>query len=1293
MTLLRSKIDKELISEYGILNGVDDSCQEIIRLSEFLDEIELFIQENFEGASLYIAYKVIVDRIIDYLYLKEGTSIDELSSICKSLNTEEIVEGHLSTQKKDILILPLNEDLPYLEGKNRIDLDIYPNGNKGKYRKISKKFLREVFDNINYDFDNTYFVLKVGDVEFVIIVGDVESVDDSKFMECIKDHFKVLIADAIGDLEFIGMKTSKETSKVLSLNFNALMTLVKLHFEAEVADNINEWTGNEGQLMVARKMGGVYMGDLYAAAKKLGVSKEYGWNLIAAPLDIVEDFLSKVELDIEKWKENEGQLRLAKELGFSNLNGLFTIASGFDLVDELGWSKLSLKYDDIIKIIAIFERDMDSYNGNEGQMKLAKELGGINLNNLYITVKSLGYLEYFDWDNFSVPYRIALCFYENVVLNPEEWRGNEGQMKFVKEFEVKSYKRIAALPKVFGIENVLKWNDIPLGVKDVDKVLEEIRTNFDDYTGNEGQLRLVEKLDLKSFRGVYSVASAFGFVKDLEWSYIVVPYRVFVKISKDLDQNRDAYMGNEGQLRFAKKHKKINLGNLYTLTSSLGHIDELGWTNLSMNYDQAIKIKVALSDDLEKWRGNEGQFSLASEFDGVNLSFLYNLASGFGYIDQLEWTKMMMPYDSVVEFLRLLSKQKDVWRENSGQIKLANELGKVHLRQLYSVASGFGLVEELGWSCIDASYSYVDGFIDIIGDDLEKWRGDAKQVEVAEKLGGINFCQLYSIASGLGMSGYLQWKRINVPFHTMKKIQDKLNTDIDQWYGNEGQIALAAEMDGMNLSQLYSVISGLKLTDVLNWTCLQLNYKDAVNCMSLLSKDHEKWCGNEGQIKLSEELGEVNLGDLYSFGVGVYGESLGWTQMVVSFDVYRKFKELIIDSENTDEWNGDEGLIKLALKLKSCSTNELYSLASGLGLVDKLGWTIMSVTYDNLLMLQEIIAYEVEKSSMPSLEIREFNNFKSFINIVSKYSSSLEESLLILKKMDQFKKAWRVLVSIFFEEINSEHNRLKNVINGEMEFGFFVSSIFNLIPASISTISSLRILDSDLVEFVDLYTDNIESVNKDLKLILAYIFSDRFSYDFDIEILRDKTNGYESVFYTKEEVTDILFEICRGVISVLQISLYDNISEIGGLIVLGSLFSNESSAERLINCTHNPNLPEHSNNALDLFLNFYVGRLNAYLVNGVNRNRFQFNEIFSGYLGVSVINVSGLDMPVLKVRYTNEGHISSKGLNRLFVYPYVQSGNLSFVPIQHTQKNQNKLTSPSQSTIYEWYQANKSLFA
>jgi hypothetical protein len=181
------------------------------------------------------------------------------------------------------------------------------------------------------------------------------------------------------------------------------------------------------------------------------------------PYAMVEKFERLREADTEdRYKANRGQILMAKELGGIHLGQLYSLASGLEKIEELGWTNMNVPYAMVDKFERLREADTeDRYKANRGQILMAKELGGMNLGQLYSLASGLEKIEELGWIIMKVPYAMVEKF-ESIILTLiqkaiiDEYTGYRGKFRFVIEFGF-NVASLLALSEVYDFDEILYW--------------------------------------------------------------------------------------------------------------------------------------------------------------------------------------------------------------------------------------------------------------------------------------------------------------------------------------------------------------------------------------------------------------------------------------------------------------------------------------------------------------------------------------------------------------------------------------------------------------------------------------------------------------------------------------------------------------------------------------------------------------------------------------------------------------------------------------------------------------------
>lgn len=167
--------------------------------------------------------------------------------------------------------------------------------------------------------------------------------------------------------------------------------------------------------------------------------------------------------------------------------------------------------------------------------------------------------------------------------------------------------------------------------------------------------------------------------------------------------------------------------------------------------------------------------------------------------------------------------------------------------------------------------------------NLKDYQGNSGQIKLAGKLGGIRLGFLYDLASGLGIASKLQWTKLHVTYEKAKKFEDLTKKKLDRYKGNMGQIKMAGELDGVHLSQLHSLASGLDQIKKLQWNLMLVAFEIVGEFADKIYQDPKKYKGVKGQIKMAKDLGGINTYSLYTLAFGLnLAQRLGWDKDIAS---------------------------------------------------------------------------------------------------------------------------------------------------------------------------------------------------------------------------------------------------------------------------------------------------------------------------------------------------------------------------------------------------------------------------
>ncbi len=702
----------------------------------------------------------------------------------------------------------------------------YPMGSRKEYRrKIFPEFDFENVDQVLGQIKGAtnkkvvYVLKSEGNVDLAVIPGVEEmsfgEPDSPKIMSAIKGAILTILSVSTGRVGETGYVSRGQFKNMAGIN---VVLSNALKFVEKLRENASSYLNNEGQLRMSEELGGTHLGLLFGLGSALGVTDELQWTCMSVPYKRVGEFKEKLEADFDVYVGNEGQLKMCQELGGMHLKSLYSLASSLKVVDKLKWTIMGVPYEKVEEFSGKLETDFKDYVGNGGQLEMSKELGGINLGSLYSLASSLAIVDDLEWTKMDVPYEI------------------------------------------------------------VEKFREKLEADFDGYVGNEGQLKICKELGGMHLGHLYSLASGLGMIEKLKWTQMNVKYEKVEEFRKKLETGFRDYVGNRGQLKICEELGGMNLGRLYSLVSGLGLVKKLEWTYMDVSYEMVGEFEDKLKADFKEYISNLGQLKMSEELGGMHLKSLHALASGLGLTDKLKWTKMNIPYEKVGEFMKKMETDFKGYVGNEGQLKMSKELGNIHLAHLYSLASGLDMVDDLKWTRISVPYEKVGEFREKLKTDFNYYVGNEGQLKMSQELGGMNLGELHSLASGLEMVDDLEWTKMSVPYKNVGEFREKLRANFRGYVGNEGQLKMSEELGGIQLGTLYNLASGLGLAGKLKWTWMNVQYEKVGEFRKKLETDFDGYVGNGGQLKMSEELGVGHLGSLYSLASGLgLAAKLKWT--------------------------------------------------------------------------------------------------------------------------------------------------------------------------------------------------------------------------------------------------------------------------------------------------------------------------------------------------------------------------------------------------------------------------------
>lgn len=480
------------------------------------------------------------------------------------------------------------------------------------------------------------------------------------------------------------------------------------------ASQAEEFRGIRGQISMARQLGNMNLGDLFGLASALGQADKLQWKKVALPLATVNDFerlTSEENQPAEKYKGNKGQIRLARELGGSNLGGLYALGAEYGIVEQLGWTNLNAPLEMIDRFLSLVgdpKKPNKRYIGNLGQLQLARDLKEANLQQVFMIGNGLISQETLGWNLLGVPLVAAESF---IVLvgdlgNPKsEFKGNKGMLEVARLLNGMNLNQLTAISSGFGINRALEWDRFTCtyrSVIELQKKLIDSEVVRQDFSGFRGQFKLAQMLGIETGQ-IEALAQTFTDTAEFDWKAIDIfvdneMLHKLVSIIDSIDPKNNPFRGNKGMFALAKETGITNLGSLHELIKELHSLDEFGWTNFGRVYVDEIEFflsRVLVNGVINPlYVGNEGQIKMAQDLRGRNLQVVGTMAAGFDLLKKLKWNYLKVPYRIVDQFKQLIldPDQIDAFQGSDGLVKLAKQMN-VTAEGLVTLAHGLGATQ------------------------------------------------------------------------------------------------------------------------------------------------------------------------------------------------------------------------------------------------------------------------------------------------------------------------------------------------------------------------------------------------------------------------------------------------------------------------------------------------------------------------------------------------------------------------------------------------------------------------
>jgi len=226
---------------------------------------------------------------------------------------------------------------------------------------------------------------------------------------------------------------------------------------------------------------------------------------------------------VEKWKKGAcwrySEPKLKKRISCSNNQFLWTPK----IIDKK-----------IFSLIQELEENLEKYRWNENQVKLAKKIWISHLWKLHSMLSVLWYIKDLKYNKIDLPVKQVELLIQKLEKGIKPYRWNENQIKLADDMWISNlwylYSALSALWYVKKLEYKGKYNNINLPVAKVKLLIQKLEEKLEDYVWNENQIKLADDLWISHLWQLYNVLSALWYIEKLEYNYINLPVEQVKKL-------------------------------------------------------------------------------------------------------------------------------------------------------------------------------------------------------------------------------------------------------------------------------------------------------------------------------------------------------------------------------------------------------------------------------------------------------------------------------------------------------------------------------------------------------------------------------------------------------------------------------------------------------------------------------------------------------------------------------------------------------------------------------------------
>lgn len=686
----------------------------------------------------------------------------------------------------------------------------------------------------------------------------------------------------------------------------------------EIENNWDSCIGIEGQAKLTRKMGVSYLGSSYSIVHGLGLAEELGWVDIEMSYDTFEALKITLEEDAGSFHGIDGQIRLARTLGIEKLSTLYFAVSALGRDKELAFRNIPLSIDDFKKLRMELKKPAEYNTGIDAQLLLAKrpDLKVQSLGELYLAAEALGLAETLKWKNIELPAHVFERLKEELEKNSAQYAGNLKQPELARACGAINLAQLFSGVTALGYTEMLKHEKIDLSVNEFDDLaafVEKKRADLGNFKGFAGMVNMAILLRIPNLKQIYSGIKALGLADELEFDDIDLKVSTIKILEKELRKDPAKYKGNKNQVALANKYRISHLDTLYRAVSVFFSYNELllmlEWEHIDLPVRVFERMKEELGKDPEKYAHAEGQIKLAKLLGISDLSAIFSGVHALKLVESLghRWIPLMLK-----DFLALREKIKndpDGYSGDINQVRLAKDCGIDDLWAVYMAVRALGLENKLGYHEMFITTDQFEALRDELKNNWAKYKGDKNQVSLAQMSGIFSLKWLYNAVKALGFAERLGYHPVDLSVETFEMIKKELESNWQEYAGDENQVKLADQFDIADLGVLYGAVLALGFAEKLGYVRIDLPVNKIRGIMPRIlewAKNNDlpldqlhRYKGNENQIAFADRLKVTNLGDLYGtlLSLGL-ADWLGYQCLDLPVEALRGiFEELIVFSK------------------------------------------------------------------------------------------------------------------------------------------------------------------------------------------------------------------------------------------------------------------------------------------------------------------------------------------------------------------------------------------------------------